>query len=160
MSFSCFAYLICASDVFTLIGMAYLFDMTFFCFSMQFSMYDTEFLPSGDREIRTLDPLLARQVLSQLSYAPVSCNGLRVCPDGVGLSGLEPPTSRLSGVRSNQLSYKPEKIRQPPALPCRRQHSTIGRQGLNRRVRNGNGCCPLAHRRRIVFFVPLSNTNN
>ena len=25
---------------------------------------------SGDKEIRTLDPLLARQVLSQLSYAP------------------------------------------------------------------------------------------
>ena len=26
--------------------------------------------PSGDEEIRTLDPLLARQVLSQLSYNP------------------------------------------------------------------------------------------
>ena len=26
----------------------------------------------------------------------------------LGLSGLEPPTSRLSGVRSNRLSYKPE----------------------------------------------------
>ena len=54
-------------------------------------------IPSGDGEIRTLDPLLARQVLSQLSYAPIL----------MGLSGLEPPTSRLSGVRSNRLSYKP-----------------------------------------------------
>ena len=26
----------------------------------------------------------------------------------VGLDGLEPSTSRLSGVRSNQLSYKPK----------------------------------------------------
>ena len=28
----------------------------------------------------------------------------------VGLRGLEPPTSRLSGVRSNHLSYKPMKF--------------------------------------------------
>ena len=28
----------------------------------------------------------------------------------VGLGGLEPPTSRLSGVRSNHLSYKPIKL--------------------------------------------------
>ena len=31
---------------------------------------------------------------------------------------------------------------QPPALPCRLQQSTIGRLGLNRRVRDGNGCVP------------------
>ena len=69
---------------------------------MKFSKYISQQIlfssaDNGDGEIRTLDPLLARQVLSQLSYAPIL----------MGLSGLEPPTSRLSGVRSNQLSYKP-----------------------------------------------------
>ncbi len=29
------------------------------------------FTHSGDKGIRTLDPLLARQVLSQLSYTPI-----------------------------------------------------------------------------------------
>ena len=59
----------------------------------------------GDEEIRTPDPLLARQVLSQLSYIPV----LMPCSTNtaMGSSGLEPPTSRLSGVCSNQLSYEP-----------------------------------------------------
>ena len=60
---------------------------------------------SGDKGIRTLDPLLARQVLSQLSYTPIWL--LFLFKIYMGLSGLEPPTSRLSGVRSNQLSYKP-----------------------------------------------------
>ncbi len=66
-------------------------------------MHPTLRAGSGDYEIRTRDPLLARQVLSQLSYAPICCNNYLV-----GLSGLEPLTSRLSGVRSNQLSYRPE----------------------------------------------------
>ena len=41
---------------------------------IQFSWYKVislYHLASGDGEIRTLDPLLARQVLSQLSYAPI-----------------------------------------------------------------------------------------
>ena len=50
----------------------------------------------GDGRARTGDPLLAKQVLSQLSYIPE----YRV----VGLSGFEPETSRLSAVRSHQLS--------------------------------------------------------
>ena len=67
----------------------------------------------------------------------------------VGLNGLEPSTSRLSGVRSNQLSYKPSSLWQPPALPHRLQCSTIGRPGLNRRVRYGYGCVPGTHRHQI-----------
>ena len=42
-------------------------------------------------------------MLSQLSYAPTWC----VSPDVVGLGRLELPTSRLSGVRSSHLSYRP-----------------------------------------------------
>ena len=36
----------------------------------------------------------------------------------MGLSGLEPPTSRLSGVRSNRLSYKPsyQSLKKEPLL--------------------------------------------
>ena len=43
-----------------------------FRFSMRFSRYVSAGSDpaSGDGEIRTLDPLLARQVLSQLSYTP------------------------------------------------------------------------------------------
>ena len=33
-------------------------------------------------------------------------------------------------------------IRQPPILPYRYQYSIVGRLGLNRRVRDGNGCVP------------------
>ena len=58
----------------------------------------------GDKGIRTLDPLLAGQVLSQLSYTPILLVCLVLL---VGSSGFEPPTSRLSGARSNHLSYEP-----------------------------------------------------
>ena len=39
-------------------------------------------------------------------------------------------------------------LRQPPAFPCRLQHSIIGRFSLNLRVRDGYGCFPEAHRHR------------
>ena len=74
----------------------------------------------GADEDRTRDPLLAKQVLSHLSYSPhgnsdparrplSGCRPpLRELQAMVGLGRVELPTSRLSGVRSNQLSYRPE----------------------------------------------------
>ena len=79
----------------------------------------------GASRDRTDDPLLAKQVLSQLSYGPGTASVAGKAPahevgfkpmsaaatppgtDVVGLGGLEPPTSPLSGVRSNHLSYRP-----------------------------------------------------
>ena len=60
----------------------------------------------GERD-RTDDLLLAKQALSQLSYTPFSTRGkvLASARKMVGQGGLEPPTSRLSSARSNQLSY-------------------------------------------------------
>ena len=52
--------------------------------------------PGPERD-RTADPLLAKQVLSQLSYRPSK----------MGPSGFEPLTPALSAQCSNQLSYGP-----------------------------------------------------
>ena len=58
----------------------------------------------GDNRDRTGDLSLAKAALSQLSYIPININFKAIM---VGLSGFEPLTSRLSGGRSNQLSYRP-----------------------------------------------------
>ena len=66
---------------------------------IQFSMYGLVCFARCDSSRN-----LARarfQALRETSYLLLQVSLL------VGLSGLEPPTSRLSGVRSNRLSYKP-----------------------------------------------------
>ena len=62
-------------------------------------MFTTKYYFCGAKRDRTADLLNANQALSQLSYSPNK--------QLVGLGGLEPPTSPLSGVRSNHLSYRP-----------------------------------------------------
>ncbi len=78
----------------------------------------------GAKRDRTADLLRARQALSQLSYGPeaicvrqgasmrriacyASIGATRYHANLVGLGRFELPTSPLSGVRSNQLSYRP-----------------------------------------------------
>ena len=56
----------------------------------------------GASRDRTDDLKLAKLALSQLSYGPIGPASAMV-----GREGVEPSTSRLSGVRSNHLSYRP-----------------------------------------------------
>jgi hypothetical protein len=61
----------------------------------------------ADRD-RTDDLRLAKPALSQLSYSPnEALDHLVQLRSVVGLGRFELPTSRLSGGRSNQLSYRP-----------------------------------------------------
>ena len=75
----------------------------------------------GAERDRTADPLLAKQVLSQLSYSPTYVVS---AAEMVGLGRFELPTSPLSGVRSNQLSYRP--MLAAPAPTTRLKSREIG----------------------------------
>ena len=86
----------------------------------------------GGRD-RTDDLKLAKLPLSQLSYAP-PITGYRM----VGLGRLELPTSRLSGVRSNHLSYRPF------SLAIRRNPQMANNTG-DLPMRGPKGSVPEAH---------------
>ena len=79
----------------------------------------------GDKRNRTAGLLLARQALSQLSYTPTS-RKIQV----VGPSGLEPPTSRLSVVRSSQLSYGPVRFAALQRAPSKLNNVTTLRSTI------------------------------
>ena len=99
---------------------------TFISPRISFRQFNTNRIGGAERD-RTADPLLAKQVLSQLSYSPNRFDHLlQAIPSSpktkmVGPGRLELPTSRLSGVRSNHLSYGPilGKARTPNALQKR-----------------------------------------
>ena len=104
-----------------------------------FCLPSSVFWHGGAKRDRTADLLRAKQALSQLSYGPVPDDWEQIIriasrwtikinssslldPNSVfclsfsvfwmvGLSRLELPTSPLSGVRSNQLSYRPNTFR-------------------------------------------------
>ncbi len=108
------------------------FAVHLFRFTLKFSCVRSK--DGGAMRDRTADLLRAKQALSQLSYSPIGvisvpvifpetrrgeakhtevcelCHNAVFRENLVGLSGLEPPTSPLSGVRSNHLSYKPAEI--------------------------------------------------
>ena len=61
----------------------------------------------------------------------------RIAPKGVGDNNVKArPGEPEAGFQAGGW--------QRPTLPCPRRHSTIGADGLNYRVRDGNGCGPVA----------------
>ena len=60
---------------------------------------------SGTNRARTYDPLLVRQMLSQLSYDPKILI-YKLFTNKTTRMGFEPTTSAVTGRRSNQLSHQ------------------------------------------------------
>ena len=90
----------------------------------------------GDEQIRTVDPLLARQVLSQLSYTPVF-------PKAAGFPRLLFPTLLFSegskkspGFPSPRFPWGPSKLNNDPKTsPCLPSVSSLRRRRLRKRFR-------------------------
>src|SRR5690606_19104409 len=87
----------------------------------------------GDSRDRTGNLRLAKPALSQLSYTPEGLRDPLGDTRDVGLGRLELPTSRLSGVRSNHLSYRP-KFRGQWRTIGEPQRAQLVRIGKRRRV--------------------------
>ena len=66
---------------------------------------DDGFPSSGTYRARTYDPLLVRQMLSQLSYDPKILI-YKLFTNKTTRMGFEPTTSAVTGRRSNQLSHR------------------------------------------------------
>ena len=79
---------------------------------------------SGDEEIRTLDPLLARQVLSQLSYAPLLIGGHLLSH---AVSSIVPSADQVltvvfgmgTGVSHKRIDTRIIRLSGPPAVLCK-----------------------------------------
>ena len=92
----------------------------------------------GDGRDRTGDLRRARAALSRLSYVPM-----------VGESGIEPPTSPLSGARSNRLSYSPTSVPLGADLSALRRY----RRGIYE-LHQGTRVCPEKRKRRGMPPLP------
>ena len=98
----------------------------------------------GARRDRTDDLMLAKHPLYQLSYGPLSLahvgnpSGSRrhgYSREMVGPGRLELPTLRLSGVRSNHLSYRPPEPQKGLGTSSKAAHATPGSRSHRQPIR-------------------------
>ena len=121
-------------------------NIQFFLFNMRFSRYvsDWHFYQSFANSINSNSQITGK---NQLYGTALPCwrrltHSFRSCEPHRPRLYLSPLEYVCSIWNTHQSAFSFEGIRQPPALPCRLQHSTIGRLGLNHRVRDGYGCGP------------------
>ena len=72
----------------------------------------------------------------------------------VGLGGLEPPTSPLSGARSNHLSYRPKDLRSGGADRDRTGDPLLAKQVLSQLSYSPVGTCVIFWICRCLVWVP------
>ena len=115
-------------------------------FLLQYAVFKvpSSLLPDFWKPVKCIKDFIVCQPLFRLTFDRVFCQ--------METERFELLTPCLQG-RCSPNWATPPLIRRPPTLPCRLQHSTIGRLGLNHRVRDGNGCYPQAHRHRNVMLL-------
>ena len=133
---------------------------------MQFSRYILDWSLSAIRKLNFLNSLITGK--NQLSRTALPC-WLRLTHSSHSdkilrtsqASPLSPPIKMCPFYVKHSFEWFFLLIRHPPALPYRLQYSTIGRLGLNRRVRDGNGCVPQTHRHRksLNLFIKDSTVS-
>ena len=119
---------------------------------MQFSRYNLFILTDILSVIRNLKPCLKSLITGKTSYHNSTSLLIGLTPAHRSSPSTVLFPTELTCQRLFLYEQAPSLffslIRRPPALPHRLQCSTIGRLRLNRRVRDGNGCFPQAHRHR------------
>ena len=126
---------------------------------MQFSRYNLFILTDILSVIRNLKPCLKSLITGKTSYHNSTSLLIGLTPAHRSSPSTVLFPTELTCQRLFLYEQAPSLffslIRRPPALPHRLQCSTIGRLRLNRRVRDGNGCFPQAHRHQKSFVITL-----
>ena len=124
---------------------------------MQFSRYNLFILTDILSVIRNLKPCLKSLITGKTSYHNSTSLLIGLTPAHRSSPSTVLFPTELTCQRLFLYEQAPSLffslIRRPPALPHRLQCSTIGRLRLNRRVRDGNGCFPQAHRHRKLYLL-------
>ena len=125
-----------------------IWELIYFC--MQFSKYMSDWSFISHQKSKPLfQPLIAGKYQSNHILLRMFINFFHI---EVRFTSFSERPKNLNSFAFGNL-IKIFMVWRPPALPHRLQCSTIGRSGLNHRVRDGNGCVPWPHRHQKYWVL-------